>query len=51
MSGPQLLNAYLFLVSSVLVIGVFLFTYRMVNALSREVATTSRVLARFCAQA
>jgi signal transduction histidine kinase len=50
-SSPQLLNAYLFLVSSVLVIGVFLFTYRMVNALSREVATTSRVLARFCAQA
>jgi len=30
---------------------VFLFTYQMVNALSREVATTSRVLARFCAQA
>ncbi|MEK7824624.1 MAG: HAMP domain-containing sensor histidine kinase [Candidatus Eisenbacteria bacterium] len=51
MSGPQLLKAYLFLVSSVLVIGVFLFTYQMVGALSREVATTSRVLARFCAQA
>ena len=50
-SGPQLLKAYLFLASSVLVIGVFLFTYQMVNALSREVATTSRVLARFCAQA
>jgi NtrC-family two-component system sensor histidine kinase KinB len=50
-SGPQLLNAYLFLASSVLVIAVFLFTYQMVNALSREVATTSRVLARFCAQA
>lgn len=50
-SGPQLLKAYLFLGSSVLVIAVFLFTYQMVGALSREVATTSRVLARFCAQA
>jgi hypothetical protein len=50
-SGPQLLRAYLFLASSVLVIAVFLFTYQMLNALSREVATTSRVLARFCAQA
>ncbi len=50
-SGPQLLKAYLFLGSSLLVIGVFLFTYQMVGALSREVATTSRVLARFCAQA
>ena len=51
MTGPQLLKAYLFLGSSVLVIAVFLFTYQMVTALSREVATTSRVLARFCAQA
>jgi two-component system, NtrC family, sensor histidine kinase KinB len=50
-SAPELLRAYLFLGSSVLVIGVFLFTYQMVNALSREVATTSQVLARFCAQA
>ncbi|TMQ72459.1 MAG: HAMP domain-containing histidine kinase [Candidatus Eisenbacteria bacterium] len=50
-SGPQLLQAYLFLVSSLLVAGVFLFTYQMVNGLSREVATSSRVLARFCAQA
>lgn len=49
--GPQWLKAYLFLGSSLLVIAVFLFTYRMVGALSREVATTSRVLARFCAQA
>ena len=30
---------------------MFLFTYQMVTALSREVATTSRVLARFCAEA
>jgi hypothetical protein len=49
--GPRLLNAYLFLASSLLVIGVFLFTYQMVGALSREVSATSRVLARFCAQA
>ena len=50
-TGPQLLKVYLFLGSSLLVMAVFLFTYQMVNALSREVATTSRVLARFCAQA
>jgi NtrC-family two-component system sensor histidine kinase KinB len=50
-AGPRWHRAYLFLGSSVLVIAVFLFTYQMVNALSREVATTSRVLARFCAQA
>jgi len=50
-TGPRFLTAYLFLGSSILVIAVFLFTYQMVGALSREVATTSRVLARFCAQA
>ena len=51
LSGPRLLRAYLFLGGSLLVTAVFLFTYKMVNALSREVATTSHVLARFCAQA
>jgi hypothetical protein len=50
-SGPQLLKAYLFLGSSVLVIAVFLFTTQMVAALSDQVASTSRMLARFCAQA
>ena len=50
-SGPRLLKLYLFVGGSLLVVAVFLFTYQMVNALSREVATTSRVLARFCAQA
>ncbi len=50
-SGPRLLKVYLFVGGSLLVLAVFLFTYQMVNALSREVATTSRVLARFCAQA
>jgi len=48
--GPQALRAYLFLGSSVLVVAVFLFTNQMVRRLSEEVATTSRVLARFCAQ-
>lgn len=50
-TGPRLLKLYLFAGGALLVLGVFLFTYQMVNALSREVATTSRVLARFCAQA
>jgi two-component system, NtrC family, sensor histidine kinase KinB len=50
-STPQLLKAYLFLLSSLLVIGVFLFTTQMVGALSRQVASTSRVLAGFSAQA
>jgi signal transduction histidine kinase len=50
-SGPQFIKASLFLGSSLLVIAVFLFTYQMVNALSREVSNTSQVLARFCAQA
>lgn len=50
-SRSQLLKVYLFLGSSLLVLAVFLFTYQMVNALSREVTNTSAVLARFCAQA
>lgn len=50
-SGPRLLKVYLFVGGGLLVLAVFLFTYQMVTALSREVATTSRVLARFCAQA
>lgn len=50
-AAPRLLKLYLFVGGSLLVVGVFLFTYQMVTALSREVATTSRVLARFSAQA
>ena len=50
-SGPRFLKVYLFAGGGLLVLGVFLFTYQMVTALSREVATTSRVLARFSAQA
>ncbi len=48
---PQLLQTGLFLGSSLLVLGVFLFTQQMIGRLSNEVTTTSRVLARFCAQA
>jgi signal transduction histidine kinase len=47
----QLLKGSLFLGSSVLVAAVFLFTHQMIGRLSAEVATTSRVFARFCAQA
>jgi signal transduction histidine kinase len=41
----------LFLGGSLLVVAVFLFTHQMVQRLSEEVSTTSRVLAQFCAQA
>jgi len=51
LARPRWLKVYLFVGGSLLALVVFLFTYQMVNALSREVATTSRVLARFCAQA
>src|SRR5437762_2687944 len=37
--------------SVVLAVGVFLFTQKMITRLSHEVTTTSRVLARFLAQA
>src|SRR6266540_3367166 len=48
---PGLLKAGLFLGSSLLVVGLFLFTNRTIARLTSEVQTTSRVLARFCAQA
>lgn len=41
----------LFIGGGLLVAAVFLFTHQMVQRLSIEVATTSRVLARFCAEA
>jgi signal transduction histidine kinase len=47
----QLLKLGLFLGSSLLVLAVFLFTQNLIGQLSREVASTSRVLARFCALA
>lgn len=46
-----ILKASLFVGGSLLVVGVFLFTQQMVRQLSEEVSTTSRVLARFCAEA
>ncbi|MBI1799437.1 MAG: HAMP domain-containing histidine kinase, partial [Candidatus Eisenbacteria bacterium] len=50
-SGPQLLKGSLLAGSSLLVLGVFVFTDQLITRLSHEVATTSRVFARFCAQA
>lgn len=47
----MLLKLGLFLGSSLLVVAVFAFTQQIISGLSREVATTSRLLARFCAQA
>jgi signal transduction histidine kinase len=48
---PQFLRAAAFVSSGMLVIAVFLFTNGVVGRLSREVTTTSRVLAQFCAEA
>ena len=50
-SGSQLLKASLIAGSSLLVLAVFVFTQQLINRLSHEVATTSRVFADFCAQA
>ena len=49
--AKPLLKASLFVGGSLLVVGVFLFTHQMVQRLSEEISTTSRVLARFCAEA
>ncbi len=49
--GKQLLKTGLFVGGSLLVVGVFLFTHLMVQRLSAQVASTSRLLARFCAEA
>ena len=48
---PRLWNAGLFLGSFVLAVALFLFTNQAVQRLTREVETTSNVLARFLAQA
>lgn len=48
---PRLWNAGLFVGVCLLAVGLFLFTSQMIQRLSREVETTSRVLARFLAQA
>ena len=51
MTRSELLRSGLFVGSAILVVAVFLFTQQMIARLTHEVETTSRVLARFCAQA
>ena len=51
MPRSELLKTALFVGSALLAGGVFLFTQQGVARLTQEVTTTSRVLARFCAQA
>jgi len=51
MTRSELLRSGLFLGSAVLVAAVFIFTQQIIGRLTHEVETTSRVLARFCAQA
>jgi len=51
MSRSLLWRAGLFLGASVLAVAIFIFTNSIIGRLTREVETTSRVLARFCAQA
>jgi signal transduction histidine kinase len=51
MSFPQILRIGIFAGGSLLAAAVFLFTQSMIERLSREVESTSTVLARFCAQA
>ena len=46
-----LLRTLLVAGSLILTVGVFLFTQQMMNRLTQQVATTSRLLARFCAEA
>ncbi len=48
---PQALRLSLFLGGSLLAASVFLLAHWAIDRLSREVTTTSHVLARFCAQA
>src|SRR5438093_3173524 len=51
MTRSELLRSGLFVGSAILAVAVFLFTQQMIARLTHEVETTSRVLARFCAQA
>ena len=51
MSRSLLLRAGLFLGASILAVAIFIFTNSVITRLTHEVETTSRVLARFCAQA
>ncbi len=49
--GKQLLKTAMFVLGSLLVVAVFLFTQNAVGRLTREVSTTSELLARVAAQA
>ena len=51
MNLRQLYRTLLIAGSVLLTVGVFLFTQQMINRLSHQVTTTSRVLAGFLAQA
>jgi len=51
LSRSELIQASLFFGASLLVAGVFVFTNQVITRLSDEITATSRVLARFCAQA
>lgn len=51
LSRAELIRGGVFLGSGALVVALFLFTTFTVNRLSREIATTSGMLARLCAQA
>jgi two-component system, NtrC family, sensor histidine kinase KinB len=50
-TGAQILRTGVFLASILLVVSVFLFTHQVIQRLSSEVETTSRLLARFLALA
>ena len=51
MRRSQLIRAGLFIGASVLAVLIFIYTNQIIGRLTHEVETTSRVLARFCAQA
>ncbi len=46
----ELFKVPLFVGTSILLLGLFLFTNNMISLLSKEIATTSRLLASFCAE-
>jgi signal transduction histidine kinase len=50
-SRSELLRAFLFVGSLIMLTGVFVFTNEMVRRLSEQVASSSELLARLCAQA
>ncbi len=50
-SRAALFRSYVYFGAGLLAVGAFVFTAQLVNGLSSQVRATSRVLARFCAQA